>query len=228
MGNRGLGKNDAQSSTVQLVLDVLNVWTEPRTVRELVSEIRSRQPSLSESQVVGAVKALEGKGIRLRREGYPAKEVRISITITPPIFESLTDYYFSVAWNASFWTVLGMSVTFTALYLSPLSYPWTLLRVPPVLPLFIYFPGRNFLRIFLREEPSQFLELVLFRIGSSILLVLLLGLLLDFSPLRLSSLGIALSLVGLNILLALSASLGDYRGIHHGQRVSVTKQFSVA
>jgi len=96
------------------------------------------------------------------------------------------------------------------LSLSANRFPWSLSEILLGVLLIFYLPGRSFLRIFLRGERVQPVERLVLEIATSIVLVMLLGLLLNFGGLGLFSATALSSLMVFNLLLALSGAYSDY------------------
>ena len=117
-------------------------------------------------------------------------------------------------WNTSFWTVIAVSALYGILYALPLSLPWSLLRIPPGLILLFYLPGHDFLRIFLRRYPVMVVERYVLEIGVSMFIMLVLGLLLNFTLFGLLAIPVIATIIGLNFALAGLASYDDYRNMH--------------
>jgi hypothetical protein len=186
--------SDQESSTVRKVQEV-NDQSHPRTVRELVRLVRVRDAKLSEEQVVAAVEILQSTG---------------RLILKPRSFSNFTAFFLNLRWNLAFWVFLLISLL-TGLSLSiQLALPWSLLRLPLVLPLLFYFPGRGLLRLLPNEvEFSQF-EKVLLEFAASFVLVLLMGLFLNFSGLGFFSVPALSSISLLDLFLMLVASYRDY------------------
>jgi uncharacterized membrane protein len=160
-----------------------------------------KDPSVSEKRILSALDLLKDNG---------------QIDLKPPGFRNFRYFILDSTWNIDFWIVLIVVVASSLSYLLAGGYPWVLLGIVPGVLLIFYLPGHSFLRIFLTRENVQPLERIVLEIASSIVLVFLLGLLLNFSRLGLLSAAALLSLIAFNVLLALWASYRDYSTTHRG------------
>ncbi len=185
------------SSAVQLVEEVLAV-SRPRTVRELLTTARSKSPGILEGEILDAVNSLGEAG---------------RLALDPPRFWTSREFFLNPYWNTSLWIVLALATASGLLYLSSPAFPWSLFEILPGLLLVFYLPGHSALRVLLSQRSAQPLERMVLEIGSSIVLILLLGLLLNFSGLGLFSAPALGSVISLNILLALGASYHDYSAL---------------
>ncbi len=182
------------SSAVHLVEEVLAV-SQPRTVRELLSTARSKSSGILEGKILDAVNSLGEAG---RLHLYPAR------------FRTFGEFFLNPYWNASMWIVLAVTAASGLLYLSAPPLPWTLFEIPLGLLLVFYFPGHSFLRILLGSRSAQPLERMILEIATSIVLVMLLGLLLNFSGSGLFSAPALGSVIFLNVGLAIWAAFHEY------------------
>jgi len=169
--------------------------SKPGTVRQLVAYVQSADPTVSEMRILKVVDALREVG---------------RISLNPPEFESFSRFFLDASWNINFWTVFVVATASGFLSLSANRFPWSLSEILPGVLLIFYLPGRSFLRIFLRGERVQPVERLVLEIATSIVLVMLLGLLLNFGGLGLFSATALSSLMVFNLLLALSGAYSDY------------------
>ncbi len=179
---------------LKLVGQVISL-SKPRTVRELVAIAHSKGPNVSEERVLNAIDALRDEG---------------RINLSPPKFKNFGRFFMDSSWNTNFWVVILIVATTSLLFLLAHRFPWTLFEILPGVLLVFYLPGRSFLRAFLIGENSQFLERTALEIGSSIVIIMLLGLLLNFSGLGLYSAAALSFIIVFNVMLALLASYRDY------------------
>ena len=182
------------TEALKLVGQVISM-SKPRTVRELVASAHSKSPNVSEERVLKVVDSLRDEG---------------RINLSPPKFETFGRFFLDSSWNANFWVVLLIVAITSLLFLVARHFPWTLFEILPGVLLVFYLPGRSFLRAFLIGENSQFLERTALEIGSSIVIIMLLGLLLNFSGLGLYSAAALSFIIVFNVLMALLASYRDY------------------
>ncbi len=178
---------------VGLVKDVLALH--PKTVAELLEICRSKHSGLSEQEILEAVKVLNKEGV---------------VVLRPRRFESFGRFLLSPYWNTSLLVVLTASACSTVLYFIADGFPWSLFQIVSGLLLLFYLPGHSFLRILLGRSTGQPLERVVLEIAASIVIVMLLGLLLNFSSLGLFSAPALASVVVMNLLVALWASYEDF------------------
>ncbi len=186
--------NGKDSNAVQLVEDILAV-SRPGTVRELLTTARFKRPSILEEEILDAVSSLSEAG---------------RLALGPARFRTFGEFSLNPYWNASLWIVLALTTASGLLYLLAPAFPWILFEILPGLLLVFYLPGHSFLRVILGSRLAQPLERMVLEIGSSIVLVLLLGLFLNFSGLGLLSSPALGSVIFLNLLLAFWASYYDY------------------
>jgi hypothetical protein len=180
-------------STVRLVEDALAL--RPRTVRDLLTICGSQNPTVSDVEVLDALRILSEEG---------------HVTLSPPGFDNFLEFLQSPYWNTSLLVVLSVSFLSSLLYLFAGSFPWSLFQIIPGVLIVFYLPGNSLLRILFGQHTGQRLERIVLEIAASIVSIMLLGLLLNFSGLGLFS-GPALgSVLVLNILLALGASYRDF------------------
>ncbi len=167
----------------------------PKTVAELLEICRAKHSGLSEREVLEAVKVLDGEG---------------GLVLRPRRFESFGGFLLSPYWNTSLLIVLAISVSSTLLYFIADGLPWSLLQIVPGLLLIFYLPGHSLLRILLGRRTGEPLERIVLEIAASIVIIMLLGLLLNFSGLGLFSSPALASVVVMNILVALWSSFEDF------------------
>ena len=189
---------DKQSSLSETVLRVAREHR-PRTVRELAKIVRNGKEELPEIQVLASVREL-------------AESDRMDLL--PPRFSSFATYLVNFRWNIMLWTVVALLSVYVVLHFLFTGFPWTLLQIPPALALVFFFPGRNLLRILLGNPSLSGMERHILSLATSIVLVLLGGLAMNFSGIGLQS-GSAVGLVvALNLFLAMAASFLEYTNSH--------------
>lgn len=186
------GRKDSRA--IQLVEEVLAL-SRPRTVREVLTTARSKSSGLLEEEILDAVNSLREAG---------------RLHLVPARFRTFREFFLNPYWNASLWIVLTITAASGLLYLSGPAFPWSLFEILPGVLLVFYVPGHSFLRIVLGSRSAQPLERVILEIATSIVLVILLGLLLNFSGLGLFSAPSVGSVIFLNVALAISATFHEY------------------
>jgi len=193
--------NGKESNTEKLVEDVL-VASRPKTVKELLTTARSKNPGTFEREILDAVKNLSEDG---------------RLHLKPARFRTFGEFFLNPYWNLSLWIVLALSATSGLLYVSAPVFPWSLSEIPPGLLLVFYLPGHSFLRVLLGSRSTQPLERMVLEIATSIVLVMLLGLLLNFSGLGLFSAPALGSVIVLNVVLAIWATFHEYSTLRDGR-----------
>lgn len=186
---------EREDDQAQRIVMEASAQSRPRTVRQLVAGSRVKNPSVSEDRILSAVDALKEKGV---------------ISLRMPRFESFRDFFLDVSWNTDFFVVLILTTTSGLLYFVATGFPWRLLEIFPGAFLVFYFPGHSFLKVVLTSKDLQPLEKLVLEIGTSIVLILLIGLLLNFSGFGLLSAPALSSIFLFNIVLALWASYHHY------------------
>ncbi len=175
------------------VRDALTLY--PKTVAELLAICRSRNSGLSEREVLEALEVLNGEG---------------ALVLRPRRFASFGRFLLNPYWNTSLLIVLTTSASSALLYFTTNNLPWSLFQILPGLLLLFYFPGHSVLRILLGRSTGQPLERIVLEIAASIVIVMLLGLLLNFSGLGLFSGPALASVVIMNLFVAVWASYEDF------------------
>jgi hypothetical protein len=190
-----------EDQTVTSTVQAVNDTAHPRTVRELVALVRSKDPKLSEEDVIDAVESL-------RHTGHIALEA--------PDFKSFSNFFLDFRWNFAFWSFLFVSVIAGASLSVQLNLPWGLLRLPLILLLLFYFPGRGLLRLLPRRLEFSTVEKVLLEFAASLVFVLLVGLFLNFSGLGfLAGPAIGTLILG-DLIITMVASYRDYLAVRAG------------
>ena len=184
---------DASSPGVRLVESALRLH--PKTVSNLLSISHTKNPETSEDEVFHALRILANEG---------------RLSLQPPRFESFGKFLLSPYWNTNLLCVIAVSISSSALYFIAGSFPWSLFQIVPGLLLVFYFPGHSLLRILLGRHTEQAAERLVLDVAASIVAVMLLGLLLNFSGLGLFSAPALASVLVLNILVAAWAAYEDF------------------
>lgn len=184
---------DASSPGVRLVESALPLH--PKTVSNLLSICHTKNPETSEEEVFNALRILADEG---------------RLSLQPPRFESLGKFLLSPYWDTNLQCVLAVSISSSALYFIAGSFPWSLFQIVPGILLIFYFPGHSLLRILLGRHTEQALERFILDVAASIVAVILLGLLLNFSGLGLFSAPALASVLVLNIFVAAWAAYEDF------------------
>ena len=190
-----------ESTAERLVEDVL-VASRPRTVKDLLTTAHSKSPSISEEEILDAVKSLS-EADRLH--------------LVPARFRTFREFFLNLYWNTSLWIVLAFSAASGLLYISAPVFPWSLFEIPSGLLLVFYLPGHSFLGVLLGSRSTQPLERMVLEIATSIVFVMLLGLLLNFSGLGLFSAPALGSVIVLNVVFAIWATFHEYSTLRDGR-----------
>lgn len=185
-------RDQKQDKLAQMVEEVLKT-SHPRTVRDLVGNVQSRDPSVSESSILQTVENLRQSD---------------RLITAPPRFESFQKFFINHRWNIELWSIMIVLLV-ASLLVVPLAFPWSLLKLSSVILVF-YLPGRGLLRILLREREPAPMERLLLEVASSMVLIMMLGLALSLSGLGIFSGTAAASVVALNLLVSVAASYREY------------------
>ncbi len=185
-------RDQKQDKLAQMVEEVLKT-SHPRTVRDLVGNVQSREPSVSESSILQTVENLRQSD---------------RLITAPPRFESFQKFFINHRWNIELWPIM-IVLLLASLLVVPLAFPWSLLKLSSVILVF-YLPGRGLLRILLREREPAPMERLLLEVASSMVLIMMLGLALSLSGLGIFSGTAAASVVALNLLVSVAASYREY------------------
>ena len=185
-------RDQKQDKLAQVVEEVLKT-SHPRTVRDLVGNVQSREPSVSESSILQTVENLRQSD---------------RLITAPPRFESFRKFFINHRWNIELWSIMIVLLV-ASLLVVPLAFPWSLLKLSSVILVF-YLPGRGLLRILLREREPAPMERLLLEVASSMVLIMMLGLALSLSGLGIFSGTAAASVVALNLLVSVAASYREY------------------
>jgi hypothetical protein len=202
-----------EDQTVISTVLVVNDKAHPRTVRELVALVRSKDPKLSEEEVIDAVEALRHTG---------------QIGLEAPGFKSFSSFFLDFRWNFAFWAFLLVSVIAAASLSVQLNLPWGLLRLPLILLLLFHFPGRGLLCLLPRGLEFSTVEKVLLEFAASLVFVLLVGLFLNFSGLGFFA-GPAIGTIILaDLIITVVASYRNYLAVKTGsERIAAKVPFFV-
>src|SRR3972149_5769824 len=125
------GQNTKRPTPAGLIEEILSD-KRPKTARELVQSAIARDPRHSEEEILDVIEELTRNG---------------GVTLQPPRFKSFRSFFIKIHWNATFLMVVVLCLVYTMLYMAPIGFPWSLLRIPPGLALLFYLPGHNILRI---------------------------------------------------------------------------------
>ena len=167
--------------------------------KELLQRVMTEDPSQSQEQMLDTLDEMEAEG---------------RIVLAPRRFRTFKDFFLDLEWNTTFWVAVVLSDLSIGSHILPVGLPLNLFGLPPALVLLFYLPGRSILRITLRNGSLRFMERKILEIGMSILVLLGVGLLLNFSPTHLLSSPVTAAVVGLNLVLAFLASFVEYRQEH--------------
>jgi hypothetical protein len=184
-------KDDVKS---RLVLDVVTD-ERPRTVRKLVNSVHQRNPRLSQEEILEIIE-------RLR--------VRNELILRPPHFNNYTSFLLNLRWNTAFWIFILFSLITMVSLSIPLDPPASLLRLPFILVLFFYFPGRGILRLISQASQVSGIERILLEFAISFVFVLLTGLVLNFSGLGFFAFPAVGTIVAFGFVLTFEASYRDF------------------
>ena len=187
----GAEKNDS------IARDIMRVYEEaqPSTMRELVRLVKARYPKLTVDDIIADVRKLSTEG---------------ELVLLLPSFTSFSAFFFNFRWNSSFWMVMIAGTLAAISFLATTGPPWSLFRLPMVLLILFYLPGHALLRIVSPRSGFTLLERTLLDFATSVVMVFLVGLLLNFSHLGFFALPTISSMLSLDLVLALVASYQSY------------------
>ncbi len=192
MGIRG-------DESVQNEIRKVNMEARPRTVSSLVALVKDRNPKLSDWEILSEIRQLAASG---------------QIQLLPRGFEKFSEFWIDLRWNFDFWLVLLVGLTGLFSVLVSVMFPWTLFRLLFVIPVFFYFPGHSLLGIISSRTDFRMLERTLLDVGTSVVLVLLVGLVLNFSGQGFLAVPSVSLIFLLNLVLAFMASFRHFGFLH--------------
>lgn len=190
-GLLGTEKDDSIRSNIKRLIEE----RQPSTVRELVRLVRSRYSKLTTGEVIAEVRKLSVKG---------------DLVLKPPSFKDYSGFFINFRWNSSFWLVTIAGILAAISFYATSSLPWSLLRLPMVVLILFYFPGRALLLIVSPRSEFTLLEKTLLEFATSLVILFLVGLFLNFSRLGFFALPTVSSMFLVDFVLALGASYKFY------------------
>ncbi len=188
-----MGANEGK--LIEREIQRINNEAHPSTVRELVRLVKTENPKYSTDEILVHIQELAG-------DGY--------IVLAPRRFEGFQYFWTDFHWNFDFWIILILCVASLLSLLITVSFPWSLFRLVFIIPLFFYLPGHSLLRIFSSRSSFTLLERTLLAFAASLVLVLLVGLLLNFSNLGFFAIPTVSVMVLLDLVLGFLASYQYY------------------
>jgi hypothetical protein len=180
---------------VQNKIRSVNRDRHPHTVRELAAMVEAGNPKFSEEMIL--------KQIRLMAESG-------QLVLAQPPSRSFPHFWVDFDSNLDFWLIIFLSTLGFFTVLVPLVFPWTVVRLLFVLPVMFYFPGHSLLQILAYRPRLTLLERVLLEFASSIVIIMLLGLVLNFSLLGFYALPSVSIIILANLILGFIASYRTY------------------
>jgi uncharacterized membrane protein len=152
-------------------------------------------PRYAADQILAEIKDLAARG---------------QIRLSPRRFNSFKYFWMDFHWNVEFWIVILVSITSFVSSLAAASFPWGLLRLVVIIPLFFYLPGHTLLTILFSEKILTRLEQLLIEFATSVVLVLLVGLILNYSGLGFFASPSISMMILLDLVLGFAASYWNY------------------
>lgn len=177
------------------MIQQVNAEAHPRTVRQLVELIMETHPKYAADHVLAEIKDLATSG---------------QIRLSPRRFDSFKYFWIDFHWNVDFWIIMLVSITSFVSLLAAAPFPWGLLRLVVIIPLFFYFPGHSLLTILFSEKILTRLEQLLIEFATSVVLVLLVGLILNYSGLGFFASPSISMIILVNLILGFAASYRNY------------------
>jgi len=171
----------------------------PETVKELVELVRLAHP-IPEKEILERILHLQNQGkITLRK--YPAP--------VPPLFRS---YVLSTraAW---YWTIIAVAALTVALVFTvpENAYPFAYVRYVLGAVFVLFLPGYTFIKTLFPTKELDNIERTALSIGTSIALVPIIGLLLNYTAWGIGTTSITLALLALTTILATASIVREYQ-----------------
>jgi len=194
----------------QTLKDIILTTTKeqkPETVDQLTNQVQQQFPSISETEIVNAILALQNEGkLALERKRPP----------TPNLKRFLTSNSASWYWITGALTLAALISVFA---IAEDSYPLVFIRYVLGGIFILWLPGYTFIKtLFPTELPFKtsdrnldIVERVALSVGMSLALVPMVGLLLNYTPWGIRLTPITLSLAVLSLTFASAAVIREYQ-----------------
>lgn len=172
------------------------------TVRELFVEVSTSSKLYSIDEFIESLKQLEADG-------------KIDMKDTLPSSTSFSRYIINPSFSIKFWVVLLFTCfELITVYAFPANAPWSYLRLATGLFFLLYLPGFAITEVFFKKEHGlDGVEKIALGIALSLVSVIFVGILLNFTPARLTLDPIALSMSCFVIAFMSIASYREYKSL---------------
>lgn len=190
-----------EDSLRKLIGEVLKS-KQPTSVGQLAEMIMNENPTMDEVEFAATVKVMASEGVfSLEQPSYQIK--------------SALDYVFTATASGWLWaTLVTTTLALIAVALTPDFFPFSIIRWVMGSILVLYLPGSTVLQlVFSSRSEIDPLERLLLKVGLSLAVVPIIGLILNFTPWGLRFIPITSSLGIFTIATSVAAATRDYLSI---------------
>ena len=198
-------KNDELTKTI---LETISERT-PKDIRQLINILKGKMP-FEEDEILNFVMELEKQGIiSLQSQQHTA-----SLTITSYLKSSQAIWYWT--------TIILVIITAPVVFFVPADfYPWNYMRNILGIIFILWLPGYALIKAIFPEnmpiktssEKLDAIERIMLSIGTSLAIVPMVGLILNYLPWGIRLLPVTLALIGLTLIIASAAAAREYMAL---------------
>jgi hypothetical protein len=194
-----------ESLSVDELVSRMLVSKHPSTVRALVEATRSKWASVSDEEIVTAVKRLHDKGV-------------LELKRVIPHSCSFQGFLAHAQWSLDFWFVTAfVFLALFAIHLLPVEYPIVLGRWILGTVFVAYVPGHSLVQVlFPGADELDRVERLVYSLGLSVVLVMVVAILLNWSPYGIRLEPMTISLAAFTMVLAVTGAYRQYLTLHAG------------
>lgn len=199
-------KNDELTKTI---LETISERT-PKDIRQLINILKGKMP-FEEDEILNFVMELEKQGIiSLQSQQHTA-----SLTITSYLKSSQAIWYWT--------TIILVIITAPVVFFVPADfYPWNYMRNILGIIFILWLPGYVLIKAIFPEnmpiktssEKLDAIERIMLSIGTSLAIVPMVGLILNYLPWGIRLLPVTLALIGLTLIIASAAAAREYMALY--------------
>ena len=199
-------KNDELTKTI---LETISERT-PKDIRQLINILKGKMP-FEEDEILNFVRELEKQGIiSLQSQQHTA-----SLTITSYLKSSQAIWYWT--------TIILVIITAPVVFFVPADfYPWNYMRNILGIIFILWLPGYALIKAIFPEnmpiktssEKLDAIERIMLSIGTSLAIVPMVGLILNYLPWGIRLLPVTLALIGLTLIIASAAAAREYMALY--------------
>ena len=199
-------KNDELTKTI---LETISERT-PKDIRQLINILKGKMP-FEEDEILNFVMELEKQGIiSLQSQQHTA-----SLTITSYLKSSQAIWYWT--------TIILVIITAPVVFFVPADfYPWNYMRNILGIIFILWLPGYALIKAIFPEnmpiktssEKLDAIERIMLSIGTSLAIVPMVGLILNYLPWGIRLLPVTLALIGLTLIIASAAAAREYMALY--------------